>query len=283
MKKISHILYYAFWVLLCLSIIGVSTYPFISDFILAQKQKAQIERFDQQDKKKNSADYLEAFYKKRSTKKRVSDPFTQEEKKKDSDNSVDVAKSQLTTTAVLSIPKLKEVLPVYDNTSSIALDNGIGLLENTSDPAGGKGKHAVLTGHSGLSLNKLFTDLSKLKLGDKFYLKVNGEIHAYQVDQIKKVLPDDMRYLQVEKDKDLVTLVTCTPLFVNTHRLLVRGHRIAYDKTIKIETDGGLTSLGKGVLVGAGVLTVILAITFLVKRRTKKKHLRYERSGLRKI
>lgn len=283
MKKISHILYYAFWVLLCLSIIGASTYPFISDFMLAQKQKAQIERFDQQDKKKSNADYLEAFYKKRSTRKQVSDPFTQEEKKKNSDNSVDVAKSQLTTIAVLSIPKLKEVLPVYDNTSSTALDNGIGLLENTSDPTGGKGKHSVLTGHSGLSLNKLFTDLSKLKLGDKFYLKVNGEIHAYQVDQIKKVLPDNMRYLQVEKDKDLVTLVTCTPLFVNTHRLLVRGHRIAYDKTVKIETDGGLTSLGKGALVGMGVLTTILAIIFLVKRYTKKKYLRHERSGLRKI
>ncbi|MEY8661418.1 class C sortase [Ligilactobacillus faecis] len=285
MKRISHILYYAFWTLLCLSIIGVSTYPFISDFMLAQKQKSQIEHFDKQDKKTSKKDYLEAFYKKRSTKKQVSDPFTREEKQKDSGNSVDVAKSQLTTIAVLSIPKLKEVLPVYDNTSSIALDNGVGLLENTSDPTGGKGKHAVLTGHSGLSLNKLFTDLSKVKLGDKFYLKVNGEIHAYKIDQIKKVLPDNMKYLQVEKDKDLITLVTCTPIFINTHRLLVRGHRVAYDRTVEIQTDGGLTSLGKGILVGIGSMLIIVVIVYLMKKHTahKKQLIQNERTGLRKV
>ncbi|MSE09734.1 sortase, partial [Lactobacillus salivarius] len=94
-------------------------------------------------------------------------------------------------------------------------------LEHTSDITGGKGKHAVLTGHSGLSLNKLFTDLPKVKKGDDFYIKVNGEVHAYKVDQIKTVLPTNMKYLKVDPNKDYVTLVTCTPLFVNTHRLLV--------------------------------------------------------------
>lgn len=253
-------------------------YPFITDYMLAQKQKQQIEQFDQKDNKTSKKDYLEAFYKKRSTQKKVSDPFSQRQEKEDK-NSVDVARSQLKTVAVLSIPKIKEVLPVYDNTSTVALDNGIGLLENTSDPTGGKGKHAVLTGHSGLSLNKLFTDLSKLKVGDKFYIKVNGEIHAYQVDQIKKVLPDNVKYLQTEKNKDFVTLVTCTPVFVNTHRLLVRGHRVAYDPSVKIKTDGGLTSLGKGALVGVGASATILMIVYFVRRR--KKDTRHERKGLR--
>ena len=253
-------------------------YPFISDYMLAQKQKQQIEQFDQKDNKTSKKDYLEAFYKKRSAQKKVSDPFSQRQEKEDK-NSVDVARSQLKTVAVLSIPKIKEVLPVYDNTSTVALDNGIGLLENTSDPTGGKGKHAVLTGHSGLSLNKLFTDLPKLKIGDKFYIKVNGEIHAYQVDQIKKVLPNNVKYLQIEKNKDLVTLVTCTPVFVNTHRLLVRGHRVAYDPSVKIETDGGLTSLGKGVLVGVGASATILMIVYFVRRH--KKDTRHERKGLR--
>ncbi len=278
MKKFSHRLYYSFWVVLCISIIGIAMYPFISDYMLAQKQKQQIEQFDQKDNKTSKKDYLEAFYKKRSTQKKVSDPFSQRQEKEDK-NSVDVARSQLKTVAVLSIPKIKEVLPVYDNTSTIALDNGIGLLENTSDPTGGKGKHAVLTGHSGLSLNKLFTDLPKLKIGDKFYIKVNGEIHAYQVDQIKKVLPDNVKYLQTEKNKDLVTLVTCTPVFVNTHRLLVRGHRVAYDPSVKIKTDGGLTSLGKGVLVGVGASATILMIVYFVRRH--KKDTRHERKGLR--
>lgn len=282
MKKLSHSLYYSFWVVLCISIIVIATYPFVSDYRLAQKQKQQIEQFDKKDDQTSKKDYLEAFYKKRSTQKKVNDPFSQETKK-DDDNSVDVAKSQLKTVAILSIPKIHEVLPVYDNTSTIALANGVGLLENTSDPTGGKSKHAVLTGHSGLSLNKLFTDLYKLKKGDKFYIKVNGEIHAYQIDQIKTVLPDNMKYLQIEKNKDLVTLITCTPIFVNTHRLLVRGHRIAYDPSVKIQTDGGLTSLGKGILVGVGVATTILVVVYFVRKRTKKKAFKHERSGLRKV
>lgn len=266
--------------MLCIGIIGVSMYPFISDYMLAQKQKAQIEQFDQKDNKTSKKDYLEAFYKKRSTQRKVDDPFGQK-KKKDPDNSVDVAKSQLKTVAILSIPKIKEVLPVYDNTSTVALENGVGLLENTSDLTGGKGKHAVLTGHSGLSLNKLFTDLPSLKKGDKFFIKVNGEIHAYQVDQIKTVLPTNMKYLKPEKDKDLVTLVTCTPLFINTHRLLVRGHRIAYKANVKIQTDGGLTSLGKGILVGSGVLTLILVGYYWIKKRNNNKENKHSRKGLR--
>ena len=196
-----------------------------------------------------------------------------------------MAKSQLNTIGVLAIPKIKEILPIYDNTSSIALDNGIGLLEHTSDITGGKGKHAVLTGHSGLSLNKLFTDLPKVKKGDEFYIKVNGEVHAYKVDQIKTVLPTNMKYLKVDPNKDYVTLVTCTPLFVNTHRLLVRGHRVPYHKA-NIETDGGVTSLGKAVLVGTGIMTIMLIIAYLIKRRKRKKLSLVKnevKKGLRKV
>ena len=268
-RKIKHTLYYVLWVVICLGIISVATYPFVSDFLLAQKQQKQIEQFDKQDSKISKQDYLAAFYKRRAKQTTVTDPFAEEKKYKDKSNSVDVAKSQLKTIGILSIPKIKEVLPIYDNTSSVALDNGIGLLEHTSDITGGKGKHAVLTGHSGLSLNKLFTDLPKIKKGDEFYIKVNGEIHAYKVDQIKTVLPTNMKYLQVSPGKDYVTLVTCTPLFVNTHRLLVRGHRVPYHKQAKLESDGGLTSLGKAAIVLIITLVVIFVVYKFLKKNNK--------------
>ncbi|MCC4500304.1 class C sortase [Limosilactobacillus reuteri] len=246
--------YYLLWVIICLGIVGASSYPFISDFLLAQKQEAQITQFDKTNRNQSTLDYLKAFYRDRKSGK-VEDPFKRNASQKNK-HDVDVAASRLKTIAILAIPKIHEVLPVYDNTSATALDNGVGLLENTAPPIGGKGNHSVLTGHSGLSLNQLFTDLPKLKLGDEFYLKVNGEVHAYKVDQIKTVLPDDFRYLQTDPHQDYVTLVTCTPLFQNTHRLLVRGHRVPYHPRGDINSDGGLTSLGKGVI--AAVLTSTL-------------------------
>ena len=240
--------YYLLWVVICLGIVGASSYPFISDFLLAQKQEVQITQFDKANRNQSTLAYLKDFYRHRQTSK-VEDPFQRNDRQKDQ-HDVDVAASKLKTIAVLAIPKIHEVLPVYDNTSTTALDNGVGLLENTAPPIGGKGNHSVLTGHSGLSLNQLFTDLPKLKLGDEFYLKVNGEVHAYRVDQIKTVLPDNFKYLQTDPHQDYVTLVTCTPLFRNTHRLLVRGHRVPYHPRGDINSDGGLTSLGKAVLAG---------------------------------
>lgn len=257
MKRINwrKVLLYGIWLIACGGIVTASVYPFASDYLLARKQSAQIEAFDKKDKKQSRKDFLQAFYRQHSKSQPTEDPFSQSEKK--SKNSVNVAAESLKTIAVLSVPKIHEVLPVFDNTSSVALDNGVGLLENTDPPIGGKGHHSVLTGHSGLSLNRLFTDLNKVKMGDKFYIKVNHEVHAYQVDQIKKVTPDDLRYFATDPQQDYVTLVTCTPLFINSHRLLVRGHRIPYNPQAKIPTEGGLTPLAKMLLAIAGSLSVI--------------------------
>lgn len=177
----SHLVY-VLWTVICLVTIITSTYPFISDYQLERKQAQAIAKYDHSQKYRTTKDYLAAFYRK-SSRQVVSDPFSKQPKKKAS-NQVDVAQSELETIGLLSIPKLKETLPIYNGTSATALDNGIGLLEGSSDIAGGKGKHAVLTGHRGLSLHRLFTDLPKLKKGDKFFLKVNGQVHAYQVDQL---------------------------------------------------------------------------------------------------
>lgn len=110
------------------------------------------------------------------------------------------------------------------------LEKGIGHLGATSVPVGGKGTHAVLTGHTGLDKAKLFTDLEEVRKKDQFYIHVLGKILAYEVDDISVVRPDDTKKLYVQGEQDLVTLLTCTPYGVNSHRLLVRGHRISYRK-----------------------------------------------------
>lgn len=128
----------------------------------------------------------------------------------------------------ITVPKLKETLPIYHGTSEKVLQSGIGHLEQTSLPVGGASTHAALSGHRGLPTAKLFTDLNLMKKGDKFYITILKDTYAYQVDKITTVLPTDAKQLAIEPGKDLVTLITCTPYAVNTHRLLVRGHRIPY-------------------------------------------------------
>lgn len=126
----------------------------------------------------------------------------------------------------LEIPSIQVSLPVYHYTSEAVLSKGIGHLYGSSLPVGGMNTHAVLTGHSGLMNARIFTDLEKLKKGDVFTMHSLDFSHDYQVDQIKKVLPDELEDLSIHEGKDEMTLVTCTPYGINTHRLLVRGHRI---------------------------------------------------------
>lgn len=126
----------------------------------------------------------------------------------------------------VDIPSIGVSLPIYHYTTDDVLSKGVGHLYGTSLPVGGENTHSVITGHRGLPSSKLFTDLDKVKVGDVFSIYVLGEELDYQVDQIDIVLPDEISSLSIEPGKDLVTLVTCTPYGVNTHRLLVRGHRI---------------------------------------------------------
>ena len=176
----------------------------------------------------------------------------------------------------IDIPKLDVVLPVYHGTSEKVLQSGVGHLKNTSLPVGGESCHAVLSGHRGLANAKIFTDLNKMEVGDVFYIKVLHHTFAYQVDQILTVLPSDTDALQIEKGKDYVTLVTCTPYAVNTHRLLVRGTRIPYEEAQKIDEEVGLqcTIPFNLILLIAGIVAfIIIWVSIkLHKRRTEKKH-----------
>lgn len=124
----------------------------------------------------------------------------------------------------IEIPKINVYLPIYNDTSEKTLSVAIGHLERTSLPVGGKGTHCALTGHSGLTTNKLFTDLDKLEVGDTFTLHTLDKKLVYKVTNIEIILPDDV-YYNCEYDKDQCTLVTCTPIGINTHRLCVRAER----------------------------------------------------------
>ena len=182
----------------------------------------------------------------------------------------------------VQIPKINVSLPIYHGTGNDSLERGIGHLLGSSLPVGGESTHTILTAHSGMASQKMFSDLPQLKVGDVFYLKVLGETLAYQVDQINTVLPHDTTYLGIEQGEDLCTLVTCTPFGVNTHRLLVRGERIPYEEAeVIVETTQEVVAEStweqnylKGIFIGFGavaVLGVVGVTVWLIRRRCYEK------------
>ena len=173
----------------------------------------------------------------------------------------------------LEIPKISLKLPIYHGTGDQALQNGVGHLAGTSLPIGGLGTHSVLSGHRGLPSALLFTDLDKLEEGDLFLVSVLGEKLAYQVDQILVVEPDDVSALKVEDGEDYVTLVTCTPYGVNTHRLLVRGTRTELPEEVPEVTaaDQIVQSFGwKGKIFAAVCGIAVLFLLLMTAARKKK-------------
>lgn len=170
----------------------------------------------------------------------------------------------------ITIPKIGVDLPVYHGTEAETLEKGVGHMESTSLPIGGEYRHAVLTGHRGLPSAELFTRLDELEPGDQFYLHVLDATLAYQVDQILTVEPQELETLVAEPGQDYVTLVTCTPYGVNTHRLLVRGTRVPYvpeaeqsAQTSTVHLLGGETTTRYfliGILFGIGLLYLFIAV-----------------------
>ena len=173
----------------------------------------------------------------------------------------------------IEIPSIKCSLPIYHGTDEAVLQIAVGHIEGTSLPVGGESTHCVLSGHRGLPSARLFTDLDKLTDGDTFILRILDETLTYEVDQIRIVEPDEMAELEIEEGRDYCTLVTCTPYGINTHRLLVRGHRVenqAEAKTIRVTADAmQIEPVIVAPMVAVPMLLVLLAALLISTRRKK--------------
>ncbi len=220
-----------------LVIIGIALiiYPIISNYISSYYHtvaitdyKNKIENMTQEEKEKELADAKE--YNEGLEKKTIIDLSLNEEKNITNEKKQNASYLNVLNIgdimAYINIPKLDIYLPIYHGVSEKVLQSGIGHLENTSLPIGGKGTHCVLAGHTGLARTKMFDDLDKLEIGDLFYIYILGEKHSYKVDKIDVVKPNNTDVIKNEEDKEFITLITCTPRILNTYRLLVRGERL---------------------------------------------------------
>lgn len=178
----------------------------------------------------------------------------------------------------IEIPKISVSLAIYHTTDDALLQNAIGHVEESSLPVGGENSHAVLAGHRGLPSAKLLTNIDQLKIGDVFYIHVVDEVLEYAVDDISVVEPDDTSKLKVENGRDLITLVTCTPYGVNSHRLLVRGSRVEREK---FEYNGRMLNVSDDILhinpiyivpIVLVLLSVAVYIFILIKKKTRNKN-----------
>ena len=243
--------------------IGILLYPVISNMLQAATSEATIASYQEQVRNLEEEEIEEILEKARAYNKTLvgrvlSDPFDNEAAKR--------AASQVSILNIgdsigyLEIPKIKVYLPVYQGTSKEILQKGVGLLENSSLPVGGAGTHAVLSAHRGLPSAKFYDDLDQMEEGDVFSVHILNQVLTYQVDQIKTVLPEQTGDLAVDANGDYVTLLTCTPYGINTHRLLVRGSRIPGESTGE-EEEKQMVDTSES---GGETVILILVILFII-------------------
>ncbi len=257
--------------------VGLLAYPTIADYVNELHSSKAIGSYVEKTKdlsKEEKENLLEeAREYNKSLVDKINRYYLNEEEKKRYNHILNITKTGIM--AYIEIPKLNVYMPVYHGTDEGVLQIAAGHLPGSSFPVGGESTHSLISGHSGLPSAKLFTDIDKLQEGDLFFVHVFDEVLAYRVNQIKVVLPDDVETLEIEKEKDYVTLITCTPYGVNSHRLLVRGERTAYkEPESKIEdriekNNRKYTMLSAGVIL-ALISTGFLISVFLIKRRRRK-------------
>lgn len=266
-----------FIILIFLVGLGFISYPTVSNLWNQAHQSRAIATYSKQVEKLDDSSNKEMLkaarkYNKELLKKADHWKLSKKDKKK-YESLLDVSGTGIM--GYIEIPKIDCSLPVYHGTDEGALQIAIGHLEGSSLPVGGKSSHCVLSGHRGLPSARLFTDLDQMEEGDTFILNILGHKLAYEVDQIKVVLPEEMSDLEIQEGKDLCTLVTCTPYGINTHRLLVRGHRVKYVET-KVQEQKKVSKPKtdtRPVIAGAAVGAVVLfIIIFAVRRRRKHRN-----------
>ena len=254
----------------------VLLYPSISDFYNQKVMSKEIGNYEEIIKEFTKKDYSEFFDKANKYNEKLAsyeDPFLSYKKVKNYKNTINIDGNGMM--GYVSIDKIKVELPIYHGTSEQVLSVAVGHLEGSSLPVGGKGTHAVLSAHRGLPSTKLFTDLDKLEIGDVFTITVLDQLLTYEIDQIEIVEPHDITNLKIDSEQDYVTLMTCTPYGINTHRLLVRGHRIENtDKPAYVTTEAfRVSNLTTTPLVAVPIVLAILIIIILqpVNMISKKK------------
>lgn len=262
-------------------------YPWISNFVNQHQADITVDNYKKKEKSL-SEEQKEEMWKKAQmynadlakNQVELTDPFVESKSAIKSgliyNNLLNIDKSGMM--CYLEIPCINVNLPVFHGTAASTLERGIGHLEGSSLPVGGKSTHAVLTGHTGLNNAKLFTDLTEVKEGDLFFLHTLGKDLAYRVIEIEVVLPEETQDLLIRKGKDLVTLITCTPYGVNSHRLFVTGIRTKYTpeekenaKDDRSKDSQWMNAYKKAAIIG---LAIALAVIVLLKGFSKvKEHL----------
>ena len=269
-------------IIIVLALIGVTllVYPYISFRLTERDQTYVVQQYDDSLAKMTEQQMQEEWeraqaYNESLVTSVLYDPFASGQEDMDAEyiSLLDIAGNGVM--CHIEIPKIKVDLPVFHGVSLSTLEKGVGHLEGSSLPVGGVGTHAVMTAHTGLNSAKLFTDLVELEIGDEYYIHTLDRILAYRVDNILTVEPEDVGTLATVDGRDYVTLVTCTPYGVNSHRLLVRGVR-ADDSPEEIQqaiadTDTVLSKETVMLLTGAALLILLIIKTLLVTRMKKRR------------
>lgn len=245
--------------------LGVLLYPSISDFYNQKVQSKAIVDYESILNNISKEDYTSYFEKANNYNKKLlamKRPLLTYKNIKDYNQILNLNGNGMI--GYLTIDKIKVELPIYHGTSNEVLSKAVGHLEGTSLPVGGSGTHSVLSAHRGLPSFKLFTDLDKLEIGDTFVINVLDQTLTYQIDKITIVKPNQVNDLKIEKDKDYVTLLTCTPYGINTHRLLVRGVRIENinNKKLFVTTEG--FKISKLVVMPLVAIPLILILLLII-------------------
>ena len=264
------------WKIILIFILGllIATYPIISNYYYTIDNNNQIAEFNEAVAEMPDKEVLERIelakaYNDTLDPSRLADPYTEREKKgvENYARMLEVREK----IGYVDIPKINQQIPVYAGTSEDVLQHACGHLEGTSLPIGGKDTHAVITAHRGLPQVKLFRDLDKMEVGDLFFFTNVKETLAYKVDQILVVEPWDFEPVLVVEGKDLMTLLTCTPYMINSHRLLVRGHRVPYVPEVKEEIERAKFNY-KSLIVPGLILAIVMLIIYLYIRHRRRRY-----------
>ena len=255
-------------------------YPTVSEYINALHQSKAIQAYNEITASMSSEDKDKMLEAAREYNNRVAsaeNPIIEPEKIGGYYDTLDITGTGIM--GYLTIEKIKVELPVYHSVDDNVLQVAAGHLPGTSLPVGGKGTHAVMSGHRGLPSARLFTDLDKMELGDIFYITVMSDVITYQVDQIKTVKPYDIEDLKIDPEKDYCTLFTCTPYGINSHRLLVRGVRVETKEEYKVYVANDVFIISPFIVAPIIATPILLVLLILLMIKGSRKNKKNNRKG----